>query len=60
MQEMEQYLISNAKTTYFSWFKNLIKEGEVYLSSEAVARLADIFCFHRLFSVKQNALHLIC
>jgi hypothetical protein len=59
MQQMEQFLITNTKNTYFHWFKSLSKEGEVYLTSEALARLADIFCFHKLFTIKKNALHLI-
>jgi hypothetical protein len=59
MGEMELFLTTNAKSTYFLWFRLLCREGDVYLSSEALARLAEILCFHRHFAIRKNALELI-
>lgn len=59
MLQMEQYLLTSTRTSHFNWFRGLSREGDVYLTSEALARLGDIFCFHKNFIVKRNSLQLI-
>ena len=59
MRQMEIFLLANAKNTFFTWFKTLCREGDIYLTSEALARLAEILAFHKNFGVRKCALQLI-
>ena len=47
MDQMEKYLLTKVDSTFFRWFKLLAREGDVYLSSEALARAAEVMCFHK-------------
>lgn len=59
MHQLEYHLLQNATSRPFEWLKLLWKEGNVYLTSESISRLAEILCFHNNFRIKRMALQLI-
>jgi len=59
MEQMESYFLNNIDSIFYRWFKRLVRVGDVYLSSEALARSAEVMCFHKYFSVRINALQLL-
>ena len=47
MEQMEAHFLTNTGSTAYRWFKTIARDGDAYLSSEALARSAEIMCFHK-------------